>query len=92
MRQLVVVSANCAVGEGFGHYTKGLELNGRLAHMFFDEAHVAFTDTLYRERLRDLWKLRYLNCPFTCLTATLMIPLEEVLRDRLLIPDVYMFR
>lgn len=92
MQQLVVVSADRAVGEGFGHYAKGLEINRQLAHMFFDEAHVAFTDTSYRERLRELWKLRYMDCPFTCLTATLMPELEEVLRDRLLIPSAKLFR
>ena len=54
MRQLVVVSADCAVGEGFGHYAKGLELNGRLAHMFFNKAYIAFTDILYWERLCNL--------------------------------------
>ena len=76
----------------FGHYAKGLELHGQLAHMFFDECHVAFTDTSYRERLRELWKLRYMDCPFTCLTATLMVQVEDVLRERLLIPDARLFR
>lgn len=60
--------------------------------MFFDECHVAFTDTSYRERLRELWTLRYLDCPFTCLTATLMVELEEILRDRLCIPQAQLFR
>jgi superfamily II DNA helicase RecQ len=92
MRQLIVVSANRAVRGEFLHYAKGLQLNGHLAHMFFDEGHVAFTDTSFRDELRDLWALRYIGCPFTCLTATLMIELEYTLRDRLLIPDAYLFR
>jgi hypothetical protein len=92
MQQLVVVSADRAVTGEFRHYAKGLELHGQLAHMFFDESHVAFTDTSYRERLRELWTLRYMDCPFTCLTATLIVQLEDVLRDKLLIPDARLFR
>jgi hypothetical protein len=34
------------------HYAKGLELSGQLAHVFFDECYVAFTDTSYREQSR----------------------------------------
>jgi superfamily II DNA helicase RecQ len=69
-----------------------MELNGQLSHMFFDEGHVAFTDRSYRTKLRDLWKLRYLDCPFTVLTATLMPKLEGKLREQLLIPDAVLFR
>ncbi len=49
--QLMVVSADWAVKGEFLHYAKGLELSGHLAHLFFDECHVAFTDTSYREQL-----------------------------------------
>jgi superfamily II DNA helicase RecQ len=76
LQQLVVVSADRAVSGAFLHYAKGLELNRQLAHVFFDECYVAFTDTLYWERLRELWKIRHLDCPFTGLTATLMVELE----------------
>src|ERR1035438_8279236 len=92
MQQLIVVSADRAVSGEFLHYAKGLELSGQLAHVFFDECYVAFTDTSYRERLRELYALRYLDCPFTGLTATLMVVLEEVLRERLLIPNAVVFR
>jgi superfamily II DNA helicase RecQ len=92
LQQLVVVSADRAVQGEFLHYAKGLELGGQLAHVFFDECHVAFTDTSYRERLRELWTLRYLDCPFTGLTATLMVVLEDVLRERLSIPNAVVFR
>lgn len=73
IQQLIVVSADRAVQGEFLHYAKGLELSGQLAHVFFDECHVAFTDTSYREQLRELWKLRYLDCAFTGLTATLIV-------------------
>jgi superfamily II DNA helicase RecQ len=76
----------------FRYYAKGLELHGQLAYMFFDECHVVFTDTLYRERLRELWKLRYIDCPFTCLTATLIVQLEDILQEKLLIPEARLFR
>ena len=92
LQQLVVVSADRAVSGEFLHYAKGLELNGQLAQVFFDECHVAFTDTSYRERLRELWSLRYLDCPFTGLTATLMVQLEEVLKERLCIPKAVVFQ
>jgi len=92
LQQLIVVSADRAVSGGFLHYAKGLELGGQLAHVFFDEIHVAFTDTSYRERLRELWTLRYLDCPFTGLTATLMVELEQVLRERLCIDNAVIFR
>ena len=74
------------------HYAQGLALRGQLAHVFFDECHVAFTDTSYRQRLRELWTLRYLDCPFTGLTATLMVALESVLLERLCIPNAVVFR
>lgn len=80
-----------AVDSKFLHYAKGLELAGQLAHVFFDECHVAFTDTSYRERLRQLWTLRYLDCPFTALTATLLVKLESVLKERLAIPNAKIF-
>lgn len=92
LQQLIIVSADRAVEGEFLHYAKGLELSGQLAHVFFDECHVAFTDTSYRQRLRELWRLRYLDCPFTCLTATLMVALEDVLRERLCIPNAIIFR
>jgi hypothetical protein len=90
--QLVVVSADRAVQGEFLHYAKGLQLRHQLAHVFFDECHVAFTDTSYRERLRELWMLRYLECPFTGLTATLMVELEHVLRRQLCIENAKIFR
>ena len=92
LQQLIVVSADRAVHGEFLHYAKGLELQGQLAHVFFDECHVAFTDTSYRERLRELWTLRYLDCPFTGLTATLMVELEDVLKERLCIDNAEIFR
>jgi superfamily II DNA helicase RecQ len=90
--QLLVVSADRAVSGPFLHHAKGLELRGQLAHIFFDECHVAFTDISYRKRLQELWALRYLNCPFTCLTATLLVQLEPMLRSQLLIPHAKLFR
>jgi superfamily II DNA helicase RecQ len=92
LQQLIVVSADRAVNGEFLHYAKGLELEGQLAHVFFDEVHVAFTDTSYRERLRELWTLRYLECPFTGLTATLIVDLEDVLKERLCIDNAQIFR
>jgi superfamily II DNA helicase RecQ len=92
LQQLIVVSADRAVSGGFLHYAKGLELQGQLAVVFFDECHVAYTDTSYRARLRELWTLRYLNCPFICLTATLIVDLEWTLRERLCIEQAQLFR
>jgi len=92
LQQLIVVSADRAVRREFLHYAKGKELKGELAHVFFDECHVAFTDTSYRERLRELWTLRYLECPFTGLTATLIVQLEPVLKERLSIDNAVVFR
>jgi len=90
--QLIIVSADRAVESDFLHFAKGLELNKQLAHVFFDECHVAVTDTSYRAKLRELWQLRYLNCRFTCLTATLLIALEPVLRANLLLEHAQLFR
>ena len=87
LQQLIVVSADRAVNGEFLHYAKGLEFEGQLAHVFFDEVHVAFTDTSYRERLRELWTLRYLDCLFTGLTATLIVDLEDVLKEQLCIDN-----
>jgi hypothetical protein len=91
LQQLVVVSADWAVQGRFLHYAKGLELSGQLAYVFFDKCYVAFTDTSYWERLRELYALWYLECLFTRLTATLMVALEDVLRKRLSIPNTVIF-
>jgi superfamily II DNA helicase RecQ len=90
--QLVVVSANRAVDGTFLHYVKGLELEGQLAHVFFDKVHVAFTDMSYCAQLQELWALRYLDCPFTRLMATLMVDLEEVLKEQLCIDNAQIFQ
>ena len=90
--QLLVVSADRAVEGGFLHFAKGLELNQQLAHVFFDECHVAVTDTSYRANLRELWQLRYLKCRFTCLTATLLTVLEPILRANLLLKGALIYR
>ena len=90
--QLLIVSADRAVEGGFLHFAKGLELSKQLAHVFFDECHVAVTDTSYRAKLRELWQLRYLDCRFTCLTATLLTTLEPVLRANLLLEHAQLYR
>lgn len=89
---LLIVSADRAVEGDFLHFAKGLELNQQLAHVFFDECHVAVTDTSYRAKLRELWQLRYLQCRFTCLTATLLTCLEPVLRTNLLLEHASIYR
>ena len=92
LHALVVVSADVAVDGAFLHYAQGLQLAGRLRAVFFDEGHVSFTDTSYREKLRELWTLRYLDAPFICLTATLPVQLERTLRERLCLPRATIFR
>lgn len=88
---LIVGSADGAVQGEFLHYAVGLQQHRQSACVFFDECHVGFTDTWYRARLRELWLLRYLDCPFICLTATLMVELEQLLREQLLIPKAQLF-
>jgi hypothetical protein len=90
--QLLIISADRAVEGGFLHFAKGLELNKQLAHVFFNECHITVTDTSYRAKLRELWQLRYLNCQFTCLTATLLILLKPVLRTNLLLTYALIYR
>jgi hypothetical protein len=92
LQQLIIVSTDQAVQGRFLHYAKGLELSRQLAHVFFDKCYVAFTNTLYQERLQELYALQYLECLFTGLTATLIIELEDVLQERLFIPNVVIFR
>jgi hypothetical protein len=75
----------------FLHYAKGLELSRQLAYVFFDKCYVAFTDTLYQERLQELYALWYLECLFTKLTAILIVVLEDVLQERLSIPNAVIF-
>jgi hypothetical protein len=72
----------------FLHYIKGLKLKGQLAYIFFNEVHVTFIDILYREQLRELWTLRYLECPFTRLITILIMDLKDVLKERLCIDNV----
>jgi superfamily II DNA helicase RecQ len=91
LQQLIVVSADRAIKGEFLHYAHSLISKGQLAHVFFNECHVAFTDTSYRKRLQELWTLRYLDYPFTALTATLMVALEGVLLKRLCIPNAMVF-
>jgi hypothetical protein len=74
------------------YYAKGLELSRQLAYVFFDKCYVAFTNTLYQERLQELYALQYLECLFTRLTATLIVELEDVLQEQLSIPNAVIFR
>jgi superfamily II DNA helicase RecQ len=90
--QLLIISTDRAVEGGFLHFAKGLELNKQLAHVFFNKYHIIVTDTSYRAKLRELWQLRYLNCQFTCLIATLLILLKPVLRTNLLLTYTLIYR
>lgn len=87
-----MVSADRAVEGSFLHFAKGLKLHQQLAHVFFDECHVAVTDTSYQAKLRQLWQLRYLDYRFTCLTATLLISLKPVLQANLLLQHAQVYR
>ncbi|KAI9830884.1 MAG: hypothetical protein M1826_004314 [Phylliscum demangeonii] len=89
---LMVVSADVAVTAAFQHYATDLALHGRLRHIFFDECHVAITETSFRGALQWLWLLRNIPAPFTCLTATLPPALEMQFREQLLLNDVPIFR
>jgi hypothetical protein len=51
---LVIVSADIAIDGDFLYYARGLERAGRLKAVFFDKAHVSYTDTSYRQKLREL--------------------------------------
>ena len=90
--QLIVVSTDKVVTSDFLYHIKGLELDRQLAYIFLDKCHITITDTLYRKRLRQLYQLRHCHCPFTCLTATLLVLLEPVLRANLLLHDTTLFR
>ena len=84
--QLVLVSADLAVSERFVQYASQLP---NLKHVFFDEAHCAYTETSFRERLTKLWRLRYLDAPITFLTATLPKALEGTLFNRMLLSKLH---
>lgn len=88
---MLIVSADQAVEGDFLHFAKGLELNKQLAHVFFNKCYVAIMDILYQAKLQELWQLRYLECCFTCLTATLLIKLELVLQANLLIENAQLY-
>jgi superfamily II DNA helicase RecQ len=88
----VIVSADVAVKGDFLHYARGLKLAGQLKTVFFDKCHVSFTDTSYRQKLRKLWSLRYLDASLICLTATLPVQLKQTLQKRLCIPKALIFR
>ncbi|OBT70627.1 hypothetical protein VF21_10672, partial [Pseudogymnoascus sp. 05NY08] len=84
--QLVLVSADLAVTELFIEYAGQLKT---LKHVFFDEAHCAYTETTFRERLTKLWRLRYLEAPTTFLTATLPKALEGTLFNCMLLSKLH---
>ena len=86
LKQLVVVSADQASSDAFLHYAPGLEMSDSLGHLFFYEFHIAIRDTSYQKQLKELWQLRYLDCRFTCLTATLMVALEGDLQRQPMLP------
>jgi superfamily II DNA helicase RecQ len=54
LHALVVVSTDITVNDNFLYYAQGLQLTGQLGLVVFDEGHVAFTDTSYRQKLREL--------------------------------------
>jgi hypothetical protein len=80
---MVLVSADLAVTEDFLQYAS--DLKERLLHLFFDEAHCAYTEPSFRKRLSLLWRLRYLDAPTTFLTATLPEALEGTLYNLMML-------
>lgn len=84
--QLILVSADLAVTDLFDEYAGQLK---SLKHVFFDEAHCAYTETTFRERLTKLWRLRYLKAPTTFHTATLPKALEGTLFNRVLLSKLH---
>jgi superfamily II DNA or RNA helicase len=84
--RLVIVSADMAVArdELFMAYMDKLDRGGHLQRIFIDEAHVAITDSTYREQLPKLKWLHRFSKPMIMLTATLMKTMERDFREMLL--------
>jgi hypothetical protein len=49
LHTLVLVSADSAVDPYFFYYAQRLKLADRLQALFFDDRHVSFTDSSYRQ-------------------------------------------
>ncbi|KAL7903691.1 hypothetical protein GGI35DRAFT_492713 [Trichoderma velutinum] len=85
--RLVIVSADVAVAQDelFMSYMDKLDAGGHLQRVFIDEAHVAITDSSYREQLTKLKELHRFSKPIIMLTATLMKTMERDFREILLL-------
>ncbi|KAL7940041.1 hypothetical protein V8C42DRAFT_349789 [Trichoderma barbatum] len=85
--RLVMVSADVAVAQDglFMAYMDKLDSGGHLQRIFMDEAHVAITDSSYREQLTKLKQLHRFSKPIIMLTATLMKTMERDFREMLLL-------
>lgn len=85
--RLVIVSADVAVADDelFMAYMAKLDGGGHLQRIFIDEAHVAITDSSYREQLTKLKRLHRFSKPMIMLTATLMKTMERDFREMLLL-------
>jgi superfamily II DNA or RNA helicase len=85
--RLVIVSADVAVAQDelFMAYMDKLDCGGHLQRIFIDEAHVAITDSSYREHLTKLKELHRFSKPIIMLTATLMKTMERDFREMLLL-------
>jgi superfamily II DNA or RNA helicase len=85
--RLVIVSADVAVAEDelFMAYMDKLKAGNHLQRIFIDEAHVAITDSAYREQLTKLKWLHRFSEPIIMLTATLMKTMERDFREMLVL-------
>ena len=80
--QIVFVSAEtAAVNDDFLTFVSGLQAQGKLDRIVFDECQVPLTSASYRYHLSHVDRLRAIPCQLVLLTGTLPPLLQEALED-----------
>jgi superfamily II DNA helicase RecQ len=90
--RMVVVSADVEEIEQFRNYVDSLRSRKLLNRIFFDEAHTAILDVLFRRELEDLKGLHRYGCPVIALTATMPSVMERWFRQTMLMDDAAIVR
>lgn len=79
--KIVHVSVEHALYKEFGVFLKTLQAQGKLARIWFDEAHLALLHADFRPVFLDLVALRLHDVPLVLTTATCPPHLEETLKS-----------
>ncbi|EEB05000.2 hypothetical protein SJAG_05105 [Schizosaccharomyces japonicus yFS275] len=78
---LLILTLDQAVNPNCLKWFSSLALEGKLARIVIDEAHTVVVDSVWRSRVREMYRLAEVRAPFVLLTATLPFSYEDELLE-----------